>query len=545
MQLTTAGSIGTNRQLKAVIFGLVLVGVIWELASWIVAGSDTNLIMFGLSLIVFALVVRILNDWRSGVLVFLIWLLFEDLARKYLGNSMAVYFAKDFLVAIAYVSFYFAKRRGEVEIAKFPFTVPLWIFVAFTFVEIFNTFSPNAAYGFLGMKLYFYYVPLMFLGYAMLRRSADLDRLLIVSLIVGIVISGLGIAQSVLGVSFLTPDDSQSELYGLSHIVRYSPITHQAAFAPSSVFVSAGRFSFYLVLLWVLAMGAQGYFLLSRKPGAKYGFWGIGIVTVAVMITGTRTPFVFMVASAFVMTAAFLWGSPWRWKRGNRLMKSLRRGFLIGGIGLILMLEIFPTAIGGSWAFISETLAPGSGKTDLSVRGWDYPVLNLMDAFSEGDLLIGHGTGMSSLGMQYVSRLVSEPYPYIGVESGFGSLIVEMGILGPVLWLIWASILLWHGWKIVRGIRGTVYFPLGFAIWWYILMDLILFMYLTIAFYQNFVNNAYLWLLIGVLFRLPKLAEMPQPEPTLEHLGSFSRWQMPSGEDDKAVWQPGRGPSRG
>ena len=326
MQLTTAGSLSGNRQIKAAVMGLIVVGVIWELAAWIVAGSDKNLIMFGLSLVIVALVLHILNDWRSGVLLFLLWLLFEDLARKYLGNSMTVYFAKDLLVVIAYLSFYLAKRRREVDIFKFPFLVPLGIFFALAFVQVFNTFSPNIMYGLLGLKLYFYYAPLMFLGYAMLKRPEDLDRLLKVSLIAGIVISGLGIAQSVLGVSFLTPEDSAAELYTLSHVVRFSPVTHKEIFAPSSVFVSAGRFSYYLILLWILAMGAQGYLLLSRKPGAKYGFWGIGVVTVAVMITGTRTPFVFVIGSGFVMTAAFLWGAPWRWGQGHRMVKALRRG---------------------------------------------------------------------------------------------------------------------------------------------------------------------------------------------------------------------------
>src|SRR5580693_6981728 len=121
MQLTTAGSLSGNRQIKAAVIGLVVLAVIWELASWIVAGSDQNLIIFGLSLVVVALVVHILNDWRSGVLLFLVWLLFEDLARKYVGNSLAIYFAKDFLVATAYLSFYFAMRRGQVEIFKVPF----------------------------------------------------------------------------------------------------------------------------------------------------------------------------------------------------------------------------------------------------------------------------------------------------------------------------------------------------------------------------------------------------------------------------------------
>jgi len=51
------------------------------------------------------------------------------------------------------------------------------------------------------------------LGYAMMDRPADLDRFLIVNLAAGILIAGLGIAQSVLGVSFLTPDNLAPELF--------------------------------------------------------------------------------------------------------------------------------------------------------------------------------------------------------------------------------------------------------------------------------------------------------------------------------------------
>ena len=526
MQLSTIGSVGGNRQVKAAVIGLVVLAIIWELAAWIVSGSDQNLIMFGLSLIVVALVVHILNDWRSGVTVFLVWLLFEDLARKYLGNSMTVYFAKDFLVAVAYFSFYFAKRRREVEIFKPPFLIALVLFVALGFVEIFNPFSPDILYGLLGLKLYFYYAPLMFLGYAMLNRPADLDKLLKVSLVVGIVISGLGIAQSVLGVSFLTPEDTQAEIYEMSHLVRYTPVSHQEVFAPSSVFVSAGRFSFYLILLWILAMGAQGYSLLARKSGSKYGFIGIGVVTVAVMVTGTRTPFVFVIGSAFVMTAAFLWGAPWKWGQGHRLVKALRRGFLIGGLGLLLMVEVFPAVIGGNWLFFTETLSFSGQGSELGARTWDYPVQNLLAAVSEGDVVTGHGIGMSSLGMQYVSRFLNEPMPGYAVESGYGSLLVELGIFGPILWLFWVSVLLWQGWKVVRKLRQTVYFPVAFAIWWYAVVALVLLMYFGLQFYQNFVNNAYLWLLIGVLYRLPKLATMPQPVPIPRHLRSVPRWRL-------------------
>jgi hypothetical protein len=527
MQLTI-GSAGGKRQFQGLVMGLVIIGLIWELTSWIIAGSDQTLIMFGLGLVALAIVVHILNDWRSGVLLFLIWLLFEDLARKYLGNSMIVFFAKDMLIGVAYLSFYLAKRRRQVETFKIPFLVPLGLFIALAVIQTFNTWSPSVLYGVLGLKMYFYYAPLMLLGYAMMERPADLERFLVVSLLAGILIAGLGIVQSVVGGNFLTPDNIAPELYELTHTVRYSPVTHSASAVTSSVFVSSGRFSFYLIFLWILAFGAQGYLLLSRRPGAKYGFIGIGVVTVAVMITGTRTPFVFMIASALMMTSAFLWGAPWKWGQGQRLVKALRRAFFVGAIGLILMSELAPIVLGDHWRFLSETLSYGGEGNELYGRGVGYPMDNLIMAFQHDRWLEGYGTGTTSLGLQYVANYLGERTPTIGVENGYGDLLIEFGILGPILWILWVSTLLWSGWKVVKHLRQTVYFPLAFAIWWYAVVLLIMLVYFGLPAYQNYVNNAYLWLLVGVLYRLPKLALMPQvvPMPTGGRARVISRWQF-------------------
>jgi hypothetical protein len=528
MQLSIGSDTG-KRQIQALVMSLIVVGLIWELATWIIGGSDQTLIMFGLGIVVVAIVMHIMNDWRSGILFFLVWLLFEDLARKYLGNSMLVFFAKDFLIGVAYTSYYVARRKGLVEVFKIPFLVPLGFFFWFAVIQVFNTWSPNILFGILGLKVYFYYAPMMLLGYAMLERPKDLERLLVVTILAGIVVAGLGVAQSVLGVNFLTPQDSAAELYTLSHVTRISPITHAEVLATSSVFVSAGRFSMYLILLWILAMGAQGYMLLSRRAAAKYGFLGIGVVTVAVMVTGTRTPFVFVLGSAFVMTGAFLWGAPWKWGQGHRLVKALRRTFLIGGIGLILMSEVFPVALGTNWAFLSETLAYKGEGSELASRSWNYPIGNLILAFDHERWVIGYGTGVNSLSTQYVAKYLEEPAPDIGVESGYGTLVVEMGILGLVLWIVWVLALLWSGWRVVNQLRQTVYFPIGFAIWWYAAVLLVFLTYFGIQPYQNFVNNAYLWLLVGILFRLPKLAQMPQPIPTGKHARGMARWQFALG----------------
>jgi hypothetical protein len=69
---------------------------------------------------------------------------------------------------------------------------------------------------------------------------------------------------------------------------------------------------------------------------------------------------------------------------------------------------------------------------------------------------------------------------------------------------------LFSAWKIVRKLKGSPWFPLGFMIFWYAFLLLIPFTFQGLQAYQDFVLNAYLWLLLGILFRLPKLAEAAQ-----------------------------------
>ena len=86
-----------------------LLGIVWGLSNWIVTGSDSVLIMGGMSIALVIIVVTTLNDWRKGVFFFILWLLFEDLARKYLGNGLILFFGKDVLAAITYLSLWRAR----------------------------------------------------------------------------------------------------------------------------------------------------------------------------------------------------------------------------------------------------------------------------------------------------------------------------------------------------------------------------------------------------------------------------------------------------
>jgi hypothetical protein len=86
---------------------------------------------------------------------------------------MAIYFGKDFLVLVVYLSFFIAYRRKEITGFRSPFLMPLLLFVWFGVIQIFNPGSTHLVYGLLGLKLFFYYVSLVFVGYALINSEAE------------------------------------------------------------------------------------------------------------------------------------------------------------------------------------------------------------------------------------------------------------------------------------------------------------------------------------------------------------------------------------
>src|SRR6267143_3112042 len=182
------------------VFGFLVFSVVaaYKIAGYVIAGDMNDLAFVALAFAGCAFVVAMLNNWRNGLYFFLALLLFEDLFRKYLGNNMAIYFAKDVLAAVVYLSFFVAYRRKEVTSFRPPFLVPLLLFVWFGVLQVFNPASPSLIYGVLGIKLFFFYVPLVFIGYALLNSETQLRKFFFVNAVLVLIIASLGIAQSIL-----------------------------------------------------------------------------------------------------------------------------------------------------------------------------------------------------------------------------------------------------------------------------------------------------------------------------------------------------------
>ena len=491
-------------------FTVFFAAAAYETARLVLAGDTIGLSLVAMAAVLCILVVAILNDWRKGLYLFLAWLLFEDLARKYLGNNMAIYFAKDFLLLFIYISFLAALRRKQISSFRPPFLIPLLLFVWLGVVQIFNPSSTHIIYGLLGFKLFFYYVPLTFVGYALINSEAELRRFFFVNLSLAAIIGSLGIAQAILGHTFLNPTNPADEIRELSTLYRAAPISGAIFYRPTSVFVSTGRFGDFLLVTWLLVFGFTGYLLLRHKRGRTFAFLVTGLMAAALLLGSSRGVVMWGGGSALVGAFAFVWGAPWRQREVMRVLRTLHRAVAAIALGVILLLLLFPEALLSRMAFYTETLSPTSSASDLQNRTWDYPVRNFLAAFTYERWPYGYGIGTTALGTQYVAKFFHAKPPVLGVESGYGTLVVEMGIGGLVLWLVMSFAIVVSAWRVVKKLRGSPWFPIAFMIFWYAGVLLIPITYAGMAPYQDFVMNAYLWLLLGILFRLPNLAVSAQ-----------------------------------
>ncbi|HEV1995443.1 MAG TPA: hypothetical protein VGR03_14020 [Candidatus Acidoferrum sp.] len=512
MRLDSQDSPYQFRRSTLFVFGFLVffVVVAYKTAGYVIVGDMTGLAFAAMAFVGCAFIVAMLNNWRNGVYFFLTWLLFEDFARKYLGNNMAIYFAKDVLAAVVYLSFFLAYRRKEVTSFRPPFLVPVLIFVWFGVMQVFNPASTNLMYGVLGLKLFFYYVPLLFVGYALLNSEAELRRFFFVNMILALIIISLGIAQAIIGHTFLNPEIIAADIRDLSTLYRVSPISGLIMYRPTSVFVSTGRFGNFLLVTWLLVFGFSGYLLLRHKRGRALAFIVLALTVAGLALCSSRGVVLWSSGSALVGSAAFVWGAPWRQREVMRVLRSVQRTALGIALGIVVLLATYPEALLSRVAFYTETLSPSSSASELQHRTWDYPLTNFLGAFGYERWIYGYGIGTTSLGTQYVARIFGAKPPVTGVESGFGTLVIEMGIGGLVLWFVMSFAILFAAWRVVKKLRGSPWFPLAFVIFWYAGLLFLPMTFSGIQAYEDFVLNAYLWLLLGVLFRLPTLAVSAQ-----------------------------------
>ncbi len=503
--------IQTNPKVAGFLIFLGSILLAYEIGQWVLGEGIRGLGSHLGMLVGFAAALAILVRWRLGILLFLIWLTVGDLIRKYAAGAMLVYFVKDGMLAVIYAAFFIAVARGRERLFRPKFWVPLVALFFVALAQIFNPRSTSIFYGLMGMEIDFYYVPLLFIGYALIRDRGDLDRFLSFNLKLAMGVALVGIIQGLGWKTFLNPTNLAPQFVALGHLVRFAPGLQHVLSAPPSVFVSQGRYANYLLLMLTLAVGVVAYKIFLHRP-ARLAYLVLGVLALAIFLSGSKGALIYGLLTLGGIGIGLLWGTrnqPWI---SARLGKILRRSVVALAASLLLFVYLYPNLAGAWWTYYYEMLWPDSASYQLGIRTGSYPLDQFEEATQYAGWQWGYGTGTASLGDQYVTHLLNAPPPPVGaVENGFGDLLIEWGIVGLALWVLMAVSVCIAAWRVTKRLASTPLYPLALAITWFAFWVLLPFTWAGVQTYQNYVVNAYLWLLVGVLFRLPAL--LPQPEP--------------------------------
>lgn len=478
----------------AALTGAVLMGMAIALVPLL--ASITHLsapVIIALVLFVAALPV-LLAHWRLALAVFLLWLTIEDLMRKLAGNDIAIYFVKDiFLVCLLVSTWRVPAIRNAWRAATGRARLPLYALAAWAVLLSIPSVSTSWQLPLVGLRLDFLYLPLTAVGFLLAPDRRRLRSGLWIMAGVGVLACAIGLVQAIVGPSFLSPSVATP---GLIHLVLVRGGAGAAAvYRPTGTFVDPAR---YLSMALVTLAVALSLAAISRGQARALAIGGAGLAALSIWTSGGRAGLI----EGAVLTLVAL-------TTASSASRTVRRSILValGGAALAAALWFFlPSLFDSRLTWYTTTLIPGAPQGEWAFRLSSYSKSTLTGLQQGG--LIGRGTGTESLGKQYL--LGGTDYSVIGlytVEGGFAGVASEWGAIGLTFWLAWT--LAWFG----RQLRSVLSAPMsdnraaGRVLVTWMAFFLFIAFFSGLAEFQNYVANAYFWLLSGIIFALPAIRE--------------------------------------
>jgi hypothetical protein len=345
-----------------------------------------------------------------------------------------------------------------------------------------------------GLRLDFFYVPLVAVGAVLSRDRKVVYRLLLTIALLGAAAAVMGIAQSILGPSFLAPSGITPGLDNLG--TARKTLGGETFVRPSGPFVDPGRFGH--VMLVAMAAGLAAVVMRQGRqrllPAAAVALCAGGAI-----VSGGRTPVIIAVALLLITILAPLYADR-RPNFGRAIILAIVTFITIAAIAALA-----PVVLRTRTDFYTETLDPRSSNNEWTSRWISYSG-DALEGLTYGGL-IGQGTGEESLGKQYIVNGGRSNVGLYLVESGYGSLATEWGVIGIMLWIYFVFSWLGHGVFSVRRSRGS---PLGAPVFvlqgWNMILLLVMF-FAGLQVFQNYLTNAFLWLFSGIIFAAPLVGE--------------------------------------
>ncbi|MBO9595207.1 MAG: O-antigen ligase family protein [Niabella sp.] len=346
-------------------------------------------------------------DFRNALFLWAACSIFFNLATclKFSAPSLTVTFALNIFFAFLYCIRFPVKKLVN------PFTNPClillcsYLFAAFFPVNNFNeSFLKIVQFGVNDLVI-------VHVVFAAIRNPRDL-KLLISYLSVAILVSlGYGVFSYVTASNPVV--DFEIALAGsqTEEIKMLSYMNTERGIRLQSLFMSPFMFSLTIVSYLYMVLIIHFYFKSFFKKYSRYMMYLIGSIAVVVFLSNSRStilPFV-------IVTPLLLLRMPERY----------RTIITVGCILTVLTLPFVMDKLTIITSVFDEQSKSVAGSS-LAMRGTQYAIA--LNSFYEAPL-VGHGLG-------YTSILRSSNYDLYGAESVWIPILVEQGIVGVVLYLL-------------------------------------------------------------------------------------------------------------
>ncbi|HEY3398604.1 MAG TPA: O-antigen ligase family protein [Armatimonadota bacterium] len=353
-------------------------------------------------------------------------LCFFDGFIKAADPSRVSLFAKDVFLAIALLRWgYQNLRRRRWPSFALPFTVPMVLFVAYCGAEMFNTTTADPRVALAGVRTWIIWLPCAFLFYDYVVSRAQLQRLLVLVVGLGLLTGIYGIVQFRVGYGHL-----QGLGAGFAYYTTHFNVLGTDTVRAVSTFVSPGTFGAAMGSVVMLGTGAAAY--LQRVPLKIFSGVTAAIALVGLGASASRAPLIGLVAGGFVLLVV---------ARKPRLLA------LVIGIGFVFVVLVGSFA-GGAFArrYNRELI-----NSDTITSRFAIPLQHVWVSMLDEPLGVGVATGMG-IGRSDADRTAYAPAASSElqasdeasgmVENEYARALRELGIPGALLfiWLIFKAL---------------------------------------------------------------------------------------------------------
>ncbi len=443
-------------------------------------------VVFGWALIenpkVFVLLIAIVGTavvfkfHRAAVIGVIVWLLIEGYIRRKIAPNIALVFFKDAVLAIIYFKiFLFAVKNRSLKTVIKPHEANIWILMLLLWgiAEVFNPHS-HYLYGLLGLKVWFFYMPLFYIIPTIFPDLKSFKKILILIGLSAIPICTYAILQVKLG--WLENDPYTSVMIASDGSIMHKP---NATFYYSGNFATYSHLAMMLNMALILCQRASGNKKYNLLFYAALAFSMVGVATSA-----ARTAWLIIVLQVPVLFMML----------GKIRPKDVVSVTTAAVILILLMFKAFPVTKRYFMQRLSTVTVDPYGVV-VEKRGWPQLKNSFVGGLKESPL-IGHGIGTASTASRFLRNIAPE-LPNYG-EGGLYKTLFELGLIGFVFFMGVLFNIYKQTLKVFktaatqeqRILAATIFvIQLGYIIW-----------YIKAPVFDEFLSAIMFWTLAGISF---------------------------------------------